>query len=191
MGLGNPGPQYVGTRHNVGFRAIELLASRQGVTSWRSKFEGKFSDVSSLGAALLMPMTFMNDSGQSVALAAAFFRLPVHEVLVVCDDINLPFGRLRFRRGGSDGGHNGLKDIISALHSEDFPRLRIGVDRPGVDTIGHVLGSFAKEEESQLPEILGRTVAGIETFLNSGAEAALTQVNAFNGDPDPAIGAQE
>jgi PTH1 family peptidyl-tRNA hydrolase len=181
VGLGNPGRQYERTRHNVGFRAVELLAQRHEATAWRSKFNGRFAEAASLGAVLLLPQTYMNDSGESVGPCAAFFKIPPEHMLVVCDDINLPFGRLRFRSSGSDGGHNGLKSIIFALNSLDFPRLRIGIGRSGLDAIDHVIGDFSKEEEAALPEIIGRAADGVETFLRDGSRAAIAMVNAFGG----------
>ncbi len=181
VGLGNPGRQYERTRHNVGFRVIELVAQRHGASAWRSKFEGRFAEAASLGAALLLPQTYMNDSGESVAQAASFYKIPPERVLVVCDDINLPFGRLRFRRSGSDGGHNGLKSIILALDSLDFPRLRVGIGRSGPDAIDHVLGMFTKDEERELPDIVARAADGVETFVRDGSDAAISAVNAFGG----------
>ena len=181
MGLGNPGKEYERTRHNVGFRVVELLGRRHGPVPWRSRFGGTFGEAPGLGALLLMPQTYMNDSGESVAPCVAFYKIPFERVLVVCDDINLPFGRLRFRRSGSDGGHNGLKSIILALDSLDFPRLRIGIGRSDSDAIDHVIGVFNKDEESSLPEILVRAADGVETFLRSGADAAIAAVNAFGG----------
>ena len=182
MGLGNPGPQYRRTRHNVGVRAVELLAQQHRVSIWRTKFQGRYADAAALDAVLLLPETFMNDSGESVALCAAYFRFPIEHILIVCDDINLPFARLRFRREGSDGGHNGLKSIIAALHSDQFPRLRIGIGRTGMDAIGHVLGTFNQQEEEALPRTLDRAVAGIEAFARSGPAAAIALVNAYGGD---------
>jgi peptidyl-tRNA hydrolase, PTH1 family len=181
VGLGNPGKQYERTRHNVGFRVVELLARRHGPIPWRSRFHGTFGDAPGLSALLLMPQTYMNDSGESVAACVAFFKIPLERALVVCDDINLPFGRLRFRRSGSDGGHNGLKSIILALDSLDFPRLRVGIGRSGSDAIDHVIGVFNKDEESALPEIIARAADGVETFLRSGADAAIAAINAFGG----------
>lgn len=181
MGLGNPGKQYERTRHNVGFRVVELLAKRHGPVSWRSRFHGKFAEAASLDALLLMPQTYMNDSGESVAPCVAFYKMPLERVLVVCDDINLPFGRLRFRRDGSDGGHNGLKSIILSLNSVDFPRLRFGIGRSGPDAIDHVISAFNKDEETALPEIIDRAADGVETFLRQGADAAIAAVNAFGG----------
>jgi len=181
VGLGNPGKQYERTRHNVGFRVVELLARRHGPVSWRSRFRGKFAEAASIGALLLMPQTYMNDSGESVGPCLMFYKIPLERVIVVCDDINLPFGRLRFRRSGSDGGHNGLKSIILALNSLDFPRLRVGIGRSGPDAIDHVIGAFNKDEESALPEIIARAADGVETSLRDGPEAAIAAVNAFGG----------
>ncbi len=181
MGLGNPGKQYERTRHNVGFRVVELLAKRHGPVSWRSRFYGKFGEAASIGALLLMPQTYMNDSGESVGPCIAFYKMPLERVLVVCDDINLPFGRLRFRRSGSDGGHNGLKSIILALNSVDFPRLRVGIGRSGPDAIDHVIGAFNKDEESALQEVIARAADGAEIFVREGADAAIAAVNAFGG----------
>jgi peptidyl-tRNA hydrolase, PTH1 family len=182
VGLGNPGVAYERTRHNVGFRAVRSLARRHAAKAWRSKFHGRFLALQSLSALLLLPETFMNDSGESIAACAAFYRLQPSSVLVICDDINLPFGRLRFRRSGSAGGHNGLKSIIAALHSSDFPRLRIGVGRTGMDTIGHVLAPFSMAEESVLGDVIERAVDGTEIFLQQGTDAAVAAVNANGGD---------
>ena len=181
VGLGNPGKRYERTRHNAGFRVLELLAKRHGAPSWRSKFHGLLTEPTSLPALLLMPQTYMNESGQSVGPAASFYKVPTEHVLVVCDDINLPFGRLRFRRSGSDGGHNGLKSIIFALNSLDFPRLRIGIGREG-DAIDHVIGAFNAAEEASLAGVIERAADGVETFLAAGADAAIALVNAFGGD---------
>lgn len=167
----------------MGVRALEALAQTHAVSAWRSKFQAKLADAPDLDALLLLPQTFMNDSGESAADCVAFYHFPLESVLVVCDDINLPFARLRFRREGSDGGHNGLKDIIAALHSPDFPRLRIGIGRSSMDTIGHVLGTFSLDEERALPTVLQRACAGIETFCRAGAAAAIALVNANGGDP--------
>jgi PTH1 family peptidyl-tRNA hydrolase len=180
VGLGNPGKRYERTRHNVGFRVVELLARRHGASSWRSKFHGLLADCADVRAFLLMPQTYMNDSGESVGPAVAFYKIHVERVLVVCDDINLPFGRLRFRRSGSDGGHNGLKSIIFALNSLDFPRLRVGIGRNG-DAVDHVIGAFNADEESMLSDIVARAADGVETFLRDGADAATAAVNAFGG----------
>ncbi|MGI8735780.1 MAG: aminoacyl-tRNA hydrolase [Candidatus Eremiobacter antarcticus] len=180
--MGNPGVAYERTRHNVGFRCVRRLAQRRGATAWRSKFHGRFLALQPLGVLLLLPETFMNDSGESIAACAAFYRLQPASVLVICDDINLPFGRLRLRRSGSAGGHNGLKSVVAALHTTEFPRLRIGVGRTGMDTIGHVLAPFNAAEESVLGDVIERAVDGTEIFLQQGADAAVAAVNANGGD---------
>ena len=181
MGLGNPGSRYSRTRHNLGFRVVELVAQRHGATSWRSKFSGRLAEAASFGVVFLLPQTYMNDSGESVAPCAAFFHIPSPRTLVVCDDLNLPFARLRMRRSGSDGGHNGLKSIIASLSSQDFPRLRIGIGRAQGDPIDHVIGKFSKTEEAALPEIVERAAAGVERFLTDGVDAAIAEINAFGG----------
>ena len=185
MGLGNPGRSYARTRHNVGFRVVEALANAHAAPPWREKFDAKVSQFAGLGTILALPQTYMNDSGLSVAPLAAFFKIPSSRVFVVCDDANLPFGRLRIRRSGSDGGHNGLASIVLALQTMDFPRLRIGIGRQEGELINHVISTFSKDEEDALPAIIARCVAGIETFLDAGIEAAIALVNAAGGDPQP------
>jgi len=166
----------------VGFRVVELLARRHGPVTWRSKFDARTAQVPALGALLAMPQTYMNDSGDSVAPLASFYKLAPPQLLVVCDDVNLPFRRLRARRSGSEGGHNGLRSIIDALHSDDFPRLRVGVGRPGpAPLIGHVIGPFSADEEAALDEVIGRAADGVEAFLRDGVEAAIALVNAEGG----------
>lgn len=185
MGLGNPGRSYARTRHNVGFLVVEAFATTHRAPPWRSKFDAKMTQLPALDAILAMPQTYMNDSGRSVAPLAAFYKVPSPHVLVVCDDVNLPFGRLRLRRSGSDGGHNGLNSIIEALGTIDFPRLRVGIGRQEGDLINHVIGAFNKEEEAALPGIIVRAVQGVATFLDAGIEAAIALVNAAGGDPSP------
>jgi peptidyl-tRNA hydrolase, PTH1 family len=185
VGLGNPGRSYARTRHNVGFRVVEALATAHAAPPWRSKFDAKTTQLPALDVILALPQTYMNDSGSSVGPLAAFFKVPPRQVLVVCDDVNLPFGRLRLRRSGSDGGHNGLGSIIAALGTIDFPRLRVGVSRQEGDLIDHVISAFNADEETALPGIVSRSVAGIETFLDAGVEAAIALVNAAGGDPSP------
>ena len=129
VGLGNPGREYQRTRHNVGFRAAELLAQQAGAKIDRARFRGLTASCSLAGQKLLLlkPETFMNNSGEAVQLAAMFYRIPIDRILVFSDDISLPVGKIRVRAEGSAGGHNGLKSIIAHLGSQDFPRIRIGV----------------------------------------------------------------
>lgn len=185
VGLGNPGAQYVRTRHNIGFRVVQALAAAEKVETWRTKFDAQIAQVAPLDAVLAMPLTYMNDSGAAVQPLAAFYKVTFADVLVVCDDINLPFGRLRLRRGGSDGGNNGLKSITYALGTQEYPRLRFGVGRDSMDAIGVVLGAFTGDEEKALPEVIDRAVAGIRTFCAQGTDAAIAVVNSNNGDGVP------
>jgi len=134
-------------------------------------------------ALLVLPQTFMNDSGASVAPLAHFYKVAPENVLVVCDDIALPFTHLRMRARGSSGGHNGLRSIIDALGTEDFPRLRVGVGRSSPDAIGVVLGAFTPDEERALTEAIDRAIGGIERFLHGGVDAAIALVNADGGVP--------
>ena len=185
VGLGNPGAQYVRTRHNIGFRVVQALAVAEKVESWRTKFNARIANVPSLDALLALPQTFMNDSGAAVQPLAAFHKLTPVELLVVCDDFNLPFARLRVRRGGSDGGNNGLKDVTNALGTQDYPRLRFGIGRNGRDAIGFVLGAFTGDEERVLPDAVERAIAGIRAFCREGIDAAIALVNSNNGDAVP------
>ena len=183
VGLGNPGAQYVRTRHNIGFRVVEEFGRRHGVTSWRSKFHARVALAQSFDALLVLPQTYMNDSGEAVADAAAFYKVLPESALIVCDDIALPFGVLRMRREGSSGGHNGLRSIEHALATQQYPRLRVGVGRSNPDAIGVVLGAFTSAEEKALVEVVYRAVSGVETFLHGGVDAAIASVNANGGAP--------
>ncbi|MBV8366489.1 MAG: aminoacyl-tRNA hydrolase [Candidatus Eremiobacteraeota bacterium] len=187
MGLGNPGRSYARTRHNIGFRVLETLAEKHAAPPWRTRFHARVTQFGDLSALLAMPQTYMNASGESVADMVAYHKVAMKNVFVVVDDANLPFGRLRLRRSGSDGGHNGLKSVIEMLGSTAFPRLRCGIGRQDGDLIDHVITAFSKAEERALPEIIDRCVAGIETFLDAGVEAAIALINAAGGDA-PASG---
>lgn len=187
VGLGNPGPRYARTRHNVGFRVLEALAGRLRVPLEPSDFEGRFARAAwdDLEVGLLAPETFMNLSGGPVA--AAVRALPVEDpgrdLLVVFDDLDLPLGRLRVRARGGAGGHNGLGDILAALGEqgvEAVPRLRFGIGRPppGVDPVDYVLTPFAKDEDAVLRRAVPRAVDAVVCFLESGAAEAMNRFNA-------------
>lgn len=161
-GLGNPGSKYEGTRHNTGFLALDHLAAQWGAQVTKAKFQGLYAQalVDGHKVVLLKPATFMNLSGHSIGEAANFFKIPAGRVLVLCDDIAQAPGKLRIRPGGSAGGHNGLKDIIAALGSQEFPRIRIGVGAkptPEYDLADWVLGRFSaadkKAIEGRLPDV--------------------------------------
>jgi PTH1 family peptidyl-tRNA hydrolase len=194
VGLGNPGREYVGTRHNVGWEAVDRVAERLGwigggpgafETFARGKFEGLTVDGNANGekVLLLKPMTFMNLSGRSVQSAMAFYQLSPADILVVLDDVALPCGKIRIRAGGSSGGHNGLKDIERALATSQYPRLRIGVDAPPprVPQRDYVLGKFTAEQRKVIDEALGRAAGAVATWIDKGVTAAMNQ---FNADED-------
>lgn len=179
-GLGNPGKQYARTRHNVGFRVLDLLAQRWGVTM---KSESRWTAEVGRAATchLCKPQTFMNRSGLAIAALAQFHQIPPAETLVVYDDLALPLGRLRIRPAGSAGGHNGLADAILHLGTEAIPRLRIGVGAPEGETLtGHVLGHFRAEEIPALEESLVRAADAIEHAQKHGLASAMNQFNQAN-----------
>jgi PTH1 family peptidyl-tRNA hydrolase len=189
IGLGNPGAKYAGTRHNVGFMALERLAAAAG-SSFRNqaRLQGLLAEVGSgeQRLRLLMPQTFMNESGRAIRSALDWFGLQPQELLVVVDDMDLPFGKLRLRASGSAGGHNGLRSTISHLGTQDFPRLRIGIGAPADNpverkarTIGHVLGRFSPDEQPLLAQVLGEVEAGIGLIQRRGLTLAANRINGF------------
>lgn len=187
VGLGNPGSRYRNTRHNVGYQVLDLLADRWGVAFDREKYQGLVASVR-LGAEnilLLKPLTYMNRSGLSVAEATRNKVPELADLLVVVDDVNLPFGRLRMRERGSAGGHNGLKSVIEHLGSQDFPRLRIGVgeNKAGEALTNHVLGSFRPEERAELESVIAQAADGVAAFVGEGVNSAMNEVNK-RPDPD-------
>jgi PTH1 family peptidyl-tRNA hydrolase len=192
-GLGNPGDRYRGTRHNVGFEVVDRVARARGVD-----FDAADRDRRALtgrwrreGEVVLLakPLTFMNVSGQAVRGLVDFYKIALDDLLVVCDDVNLPLGRLRARRGGSDGGHNGLRSVAEWLGTEEYARLRVGVGRGvaedrGRDLTGHVLGEFAPDEASGIARATARAAEAVELWT---AEGLAVMMNAFNrAEPDPA-----
>ncbi len=185
-GLGNPGSEYERTRHNVGFRVVDEVARRFGAPRWKSKNVALQAHVAQHAVLLLKPLSYMNESGNPVAAAAVWWKTPPADVLVVSDDLDLPFGRLRMRANGGSGGHNGLKSII-ARFGEDFPRLRIGIGRGRSDAIDYVLSTFDHEEERALPTLVDVAADGIERWLTGDAGAAIQYVNAWRAAA-PALG---
>ena len=195
VGLGNPGREYVGTRHNVGFEVIDALGCKLAWTSGPGEFDwmgrNKFSGLTLDGAMglpgggaeklmLLKPLTYMNLSGQSVQAAMAFYNLTPPDVMIVLDDVALPCGKLRLRPGGSSGGHNGLKDIERAFGTAEYPRLRIGIDPPPsrVAQKDYVLGRFSEAQREQLNPAIDRACRAIFTWIETGIEAAMSVFNA-------------
>ena len=180
VGIGNPGPRYQRTRHNLGMRLVERLAAEEGIALTRRRFDALVGDGQVAGRRVLLvkPQNYVNLTGQVVGPLARWHRCPPEDILVVCDDMNLELGRLRLRRKGSSGGHNGLASIIEALGTEEFPRLRIGIGRAeNGDAVAHVLGRFRPEEEPVVEEALGRAADAVRTWLSRGIEAAMNEFN--------------
>lgn len=179
VGLGNPGSKYTRTRHNVGFRVVDLLASRHPFGAAQSKFRGEIAkgQVGERDALLLKPMTYMNLSGECVQAAMAFYRLSLADVLVVHDELDLPFGQMRLKMGGGAAGHNGLRSIVQHC-GPDFGRLRIGIDRPPtIPAEQWVLAPFSSQEETTLAELVPRAVEGVELCLSEGIALAMNRFN--------------
>jgi PTH1 family peptidyl-tRNA hydrolase len=178
-GLGNPGSQYDNTRHNIGFWVLDELARRSGVKKIKKiKFHGTYALADNL--LLLKPQTFMNRSGQSVRDAAAFYKLPPERVVIVYDEVALPPGKLRLRASGSDGGHNGMKDILYHLQTDQFPRVRIGVGgppHPEIDLADWVLAPVAAADRKVLDEAVCRAADAVECVVKDGIEAAMNKFN--------------
>ena len=184
-GLGNPGPRFAGTRHNAGFMAVDELARRHGMTfsGRQANAEIARGTVKGLAVILAKPRTYMNLSGQAVGALARYYKVPLERVLVVYDDIALPLGTIRIRAKGSAGGHNGVTSVIQNLGTQNFPRLRIGVDRPvgfQGSQVDWVLSRFDKGERKIVDEALTRAAEAIESILSDGLDRAM---NAYNTPP--------
>lgn len=182
VGLGNPGAQYVKTRHNAGFMAIDRLVERHApgaVVKSRFQADGVEASIASTKCLLLKPMTFMNLSGQSVLQAVQFYKVPLSDLLVITDDLALPVGSVRLRAGGGAGGHNGLSDIERRLGSADYPRCRVGIGPkpPMFDQAAFVLSRFAEEEQDGLASSIQTAAAAVETFVASGIDVAMNRFN--------------
>jgi peptidyl-tRNA hydrolase, PTH1 family len=185
VGLGNPGPKYAHTRHNIGFDLVDRLARRWQISlSKQRRFQGDCGEGMAVGQKLylLKPNTFMNKSGQSVKALLDWYKLLPQQVLAIYDDMDLPIGKLRLRLNGSAGGHNGMKSLIAHLGTPEFPRLRIGIGRSldaGVaqETISHVLGRFAPQEQRLLDEVLDMAADAVELALKQGVEKSMSLYN--------------
>ena len=183
VGLGNPGKEYEKTRHNCGFRALDILAGKLGCKVDKGKFQGLYGQVNYGGRKLLLlkPLTYMNLSGRSVLQLSASFHVPPQRIIVLFDDISLEPGRLRIRADGSAGGHNGIKSIISEVGSQDFPRVKIGVGgkaHPEQDLADHVLSTFSASEEKALLSALDRAADAVLCIIDKGVPEA---ANRYNG----------
>ena len=183
VGLGNPGDKYAKTRHNMGFLTLDLLAEQEKVKIDRIKFKGLTAQTTVGGARclLLKPQTYMNLSGEAVREAAQFYKIPADHVLVISDDVALPVGKIRVRPGGSAGGHNGLKNIIAHLGTDQFPRVKIGVASPGQegDMIDWVIGEPSQADKKVLVESFKRAVGAVECIIENDGDCQKA-MNRFN-----------
>ena len=181
VGLGNPGREYQGNRHNIGFRLLNYLSERLGVTFSRLESKSLVTKADYHGHRLILvkPQTYMNLSGQAVESLVRFYKIPLEQVMVVFDDVDLPFGALRLRHAGGSGGQKGMQSIIDRLGTQDIPRLRMGIDRPPgrMEAADYVLQDFSKSETELLPGILARAADALLTYIREGLEAAMNQFN--------------
>jgi len=182
VGLGNPGPEYARNRHNVGFMVVDEVARRAGGHFSRSKFRGEVTSVNIEGnpVTILKPATYMNLSGDAVVMAASYLRISPAHIVVVHDDVDIPFGRIKVKSGGGHGGHNGLRSVSARLGSGDYHRVRVGVGRPthGEDVADYVLSNFSSDESFQLHDIIEGAAAAAVSVITYGPE---TTMNKFNG----------
>ena len=180
--LGNPGDKYEGTRHNVGCMVADELGNRGNFPIQRLKYRAltQTATIGGCQALVMKPVTFMNLSGESVGEAARFYKIPADHVLVVSDDVSLPVGKLRIRTGGSAGGHNGLKNIIQHLGTDQFPRVKVGVGQkphPDYDMADWVLGKFQGEDKKAIDAAVARAADAVECYLKEGATKAMNRFN--------------
>ena len=190
VGLGNPGPKYAGTRHNIGFVVVDELARRHGLSFSQKQANAEVARGRIAGTPVILakPLTYMNESGRAVQALARYYKIPANQVLVVYDDFALPLGTLRIREKGSAGGHNGVTSVIQHLGTQGFPRLRVGVDRPVQvqhSTVDWVLGRFTKEEQAVIQPTVPRAAEAIEGILHDGIERAMNQYNTGEDAKEP------
>ncbi len=179
VGLGNPGREYDRTRHNVGFMVVDELHRRLGEPGFRARFKGLVAEgmIGTEKIILLKPLTYMNLSGQSVSEALRWYHLDIDELLVMQDDLDLPFAALRLRARGTAGGHNGLASIIQLLGTSEVSRLKIGIGRGSNTAYSHVLGRFTAEQEAELPFLLAQAAGTAELWVREGIAASMNKVN--------------
>lgn len=181
VGLGNPGREYENTRHNIGFLVIKRLAERWEIDVTRYRFKSLTGDgyVNEKRAALVMPQTFMNRSGTAVGSFTHFYKLDLSHLMIIHDDLDLPFGSIRLRKSGGSAGQRGMQSIINRLGHSDFPRLRVGIGRPPgrMDPVDYVLKKFKRADEILLDQVLDTCVDAVEMFMEQGIEKAMTLFN--------------
>jgi peptidyl-tRNA hydrolase, PTH1 family len=192
-GLGNPGPSYAANRHNAGFLTADVLAARAGARFRASKFRAMAADgrLAGRSVTIIKPLTFMNESGSPVAGVTGFYRLAPEQVVVIHDELDLPFGSIRLKRGGGDNGHNGLRSVTAHLGTREYYRVRIGIGRPPgrMDPAAYVLRDFSAAERKELPFLLDRAADAVEALLGDGLAAAQNEFHgngmAETGGPGP------
>ncbi|MEQ8154157.1 MAG: aminoacyl-tRNA hydrolase [Clostridiaceae bacterium] len=182
VGLGNPGTEYKGTRHNIGFDVIDCLAEKNNIEVNRKKFKGEIGEgkISGEKVVLLKPTTYMNLSGESIREVINFYKITNDKVIVIYDDISLEIGRLRIRGKGSAGGHNGIKSILANLGSDVFPRIKVGVGQPKGNLVSHVLGKFSKEEMESVEKVVEGAAEAAEEIVKNGETEAMNKFNSFS-----------
>ncbi len=179
-GLGNPGKEYAGTRHNVGFDAIDYLVEKYKINLNKLKFNSVYGELNINGEKVMLvkPVTYMNRSGTAISEIINYFKVPLENLIVIYDDIDIPVGALRIRPHGSSGTHNGMKSIVSSLGSEKFPRIRIGIDRnPDVDLADYVLQRFNPDERLKINEIIKFAAESSEEIIKTNLESAMQKYN--------------
>lgn len=179
VGLGNPGKEYARTRHNIGFMVLDRIRKDLTNPTEKNRFKAVMTEGNRSGekVVLVAPQTYMNLSGHAVREVRSWFHLPTDQIIVVFDDMDLPFGTLRLRGNGSSGGHNGLQSIIEQLGTSEVARLRVGIGRPRSGAVGHVLSRFSPEEEASLPTLIERAANAVTTWMDQGLIPTMNEVN--------------
>jgi PTH1 family peptidyl-tRNA hydrolase len=192
VGLGNPGRRYQGTRHNLGFMTVDRIYDRLPRGSARSRFQADYVETrdGDRRVVLIKPQTFMNESGAAVGQLARWFKVPTDGLLVIYDELDLPFGQIRLRASGSDGGHNGVASVIQHLRTQEFARLRIGISRPRTgSTVPYVLSPFSPSEQHELSGVIDRAADAALAWLRIGITAAMNEHNRRPGTPTTSVAA--
>ncbi|GAA0181574.1 aminoacyl-tRNA hydrolase [Clostridium sediminicola] len=185
VGLGNPGKKYEHTRHNIGFDAIDLLEDEYNIEVNRKKFKGMYGvgDIKGEKVYLLKPQTYMNLSGESVREIMDYFNIPLEKIIVIYDDISLEVGKIRIRKKGSAGGHNGIKNIIAHLSTNEFLRIKVGVGGPDKNSlVNHVLENFSKDDRIRIEKTLDAVILATETIILDNVDEAMNKYNGFTLD---------
>lgn len=181
VGLGNPGNEYAGTRHNVGWMLVDALAEHLGINEWRSREKGMVAEgrIGSEKILLVKPLTYMNNSGECVGPLMRWYKLEPEDIMAAHDDMDIPIGTIRIRKKGSAGGHNGIKSLLSRIGSENFGRLRIGIGRPqpGWSVINHVLAKFNDQEQEKIGDAIKQLIPAVECMVLEGPDMAMNKFN--------------